>query len=270
MSMSNVTTNPSAEDIAKASKHDLFTYYAAKTSVNPNLDIPSVPPVMDQVLKDTVDKYGTHVAEMAVTDYQGILQNFFVGLIGAKRILEIGSFTGSSAIYFANALKRNGVKPGPDANGTKPITGLDISEEFTGYARKNFDKAGVSDYVNIIVGDARENLTNLIGETYDIVFIDADKTSYKFYYETVIKNNMLAKNGLMIVDNTALWEVPEFIGKPTDDAETTAIMKKPYPECTEEEVSRTLHDFNEYIRADPRTETIMFPIFTGVTFVRLL
>ncbi|KAJ2786581.1 hypothetical protein GGI15_001419 [Coemansia interrupta] len=203
--MYNVTVNPSAEDLAKATEHELFTYYAAKTSVNPNLEIPSVPPVMDQVLKDTVDKYGDYVAAMAVTDYQGILQNFFVGLVGAKRILEIGSFTGSSAIYFSNALKRNGVKPGPDADGNKPITGLDISEEFTSHARANLDKAGVSDYVNIIVGDARESLTNLIGQTYDIVFIDADKTSYKFYYDTVIKNNMLAKNGLMIVDNTALW-----------------------------------------------------------------
>ncbi|KAJ1724958.1 hypothetical protein LPJ53_000812 [Coemansia erecta] len=268
--MYNVTVNPSAEDLTKATEHELFTYYAAKTSVNPNLDIPSVPPVMDQVLKDTVDKYGNYVAAMAVTDYQGILQNFFVGLIGAKRILEIGSFTGSSAIYFSNALMRNGVKPGPDANGNKPITGLDISEEFTGHARANIDKAGVTDYVNIIVGDARQSLTSLIGQTYDIVFIDADKTSYKFYYDTVIKNNMLAKNGLMIVDNTALWGVPKFIGKPTDDAETAAIIKTPYLECTKEQVGRALHDFNEYIRADSRTETIMFPIFTGMTFVRLL
>ncbi|KAJ2704098.1 hypothetical protein FB645_003573, partial [Coemansia sp. IMI 203386] len=185
--------------------------------------------------------------------------------LNAKRVLEIGSFAGFSAIYFANALKRNSVSSGPDADDNMPVVGLDISEEFASIARNNFDRAGVSGYINIIVGDARENLAKLEGQQFEVIFIDADKTSYKTYYDTVVEKNPLSKGGLIIVDNTALWNTVDYLGKPMDNAETEAIMKMPYSNVSEKQASRALHDFNEYIRNDPRTEV---PDYNGKVIQR--
>ncbi|KAJ2585214.1 hypothetical protein H4R99_008763, partial [Coemansia sp. RSA 1722] len=185
--------NPSNKDIENASNQELLSYYAARASVNPQLNVPSIPQDIDRIHPETSDKYGTSVADMAISDLQGVLQNFFVGLLNAKRVLEVGSFTGSSAIYFANALKRNGVSPGPDADGNMPVVGLDISEEFASVARDNFDRAGISDYVKIIVGDARKNIAKLEGQQFEVIFIDADKSSYKTYYDTIVEKNLLAK-----------------------------------------------------------------------------
>ncbi|KAJ2797438.1 hypothetical protein H4R20_005181, partial [Coemansia guatemalensis] len=161
-------TTPTSEQLDNVSPQDLRAFYAAKASVNPNLSTPSLPPTIPKVFADTVASEGENTAVMAVSEYQGILQNFFVGFIGAKRILEIGTFTGSSAIFFANALKRNGVAGGPDANGNKPIICLDISEKYANIARKNFVDAGVEDYIEVIVGDARKNLAGLEGQTFDM------------------------------------------------------------------------------------------------------
>ncbi|ORX70456.1 putative O-methyltransferase [Linderina pennispora] len=193
------------------------------------------------------------MAYMSVEDYQGILQGFLVGLVGAKRILEIGTFTGTSAIFFAHALKRNGVKGGADETGHKPIITLDISEEFAETSRQNFIEAGVEDYIEVLVGDANEIIKSLTDITFDIAFVDADKISYRNYYETIVNNDMLNKNGLFIFDNTAFP-----LDVPTDErliSTKTAIM---------------LHEFNEYIRKDPRVEVVMLPLYTGITLVRLL
>ncbi|KAJ1725482.1 hypothetical protein LPJ53_000297 [Coemansia erecta] len=268
--MYNIDISPSEQDIANASQSELLEYYAAGASVNPNLEFPSVPPGMEQVYKKTLDNNGRFAASMMISHFQGILQGFFVGLVGAKRILEIGTLTGSSAIYFTHALKRNGVGSGPYSNEEMPVTSLEISEEYARQARENFAAASVSNYINVIVGDAHEELVKLDGQQFDLIFIDADKNSYKAYYDIIIDRGLLHKNGLLIIDKTALWKVTEFIGKPTDEEATAEIIKIPFLESTHEQVGRVLHDFNEHIRADPRTEVIMFPIFTGMSFVRLL
>ncbi|KAJ1852125.1 hypothetical protein LPJ57_007709 [Coemansia sp. RSA 486] len=262
--------NPSEEDVKNASEHVILNYYAAKASINPQLSVPSVPLGTETIYHETLDRYGPHVSLMAISDLQGVLQSFFVGLLNAKRVLEIGSFTGSSAIYFANALKRNGVSPGPDAGDNMPVVGLDISEEFASIARDNFDRAGVSGYVNIIVGDARENLAKLEGQQFEVIFIDADKPSYKYYYDTILEKNLLSKGGLIIIDNTALWKTVDYLNKPVDNVETEAISKMPLENVSVKQLGRALHDFNEYIRNDPRTEVVMFPVFTGMSFVRIL
>ncbi|KAJ1802242.1 hypothetical protein LPJ56_007257, partial [Coemansia sp. RSA 2599] len=191
--------------------------------------------------------------------------------LNARRVLEIGSFAGLSAIYFTNALKRNGVKPGPDASGNMPVVGLDISEEFTAIARKNLEHAGVSDYVEIVVGDARKNVAKLEGQQFEVIFIDADKPSYRAYYDAIVEKKLLTKGGLIIIDNTALWNTADYIDKPTDAVETEAIMDRPLGKISPDQFGRALHDFNEHVRNDhPRTEVVMFPIFTGVSFVRIL
>ncbi|KAJ1641673.1 hypothetical protein LPJ64_006381, partial [Coemansia asiatica] len=144
-----------------------------------------------------------------------------------------------------------------------PVVGLDISKEFTAIARSNFERAEVSDYIEITVGDARKNIAKLEGQQFEVVLINADKPSYKIYYDTILEKNLLSKGGLIIIDNTALWKGTEFFGKPVDNAETEAIMNLSFGDISKEQLGRALHDFNEYIRKDPRTEVVMFPIFTG-------
>ncbi|KAJ2303189.1 hypothetical protein IWW55_003046 [Coemansia sp. RSA 2706] len=272
---SSETTIP-VDQLKDASPEHLRLYYAAQVSVNPNLSTPSIPASIPKLYTDTQATEGKHMALMAVSEYQGMLQNFFVGLLNAKRIVEVGTFTGASAIFFANALKRNGVAGGPDANGNKPIISLDISEKFADIARKNFVAAGVDDYIDVIVGDARENLASLAGQTFDIAFIDADKPSYEAYYNTVVENKMLAKGGLIIADNTAFDCVTPFIGTQGPIGDDVAPLKVSFP--TEmaiglglsEAIGRALHNFNEYVRKDPRSEVLMLPLFTGISLIRLL
>ncbi|KAI8326478.1 S-adenosyl-L-methionine-dependent methyltransferase [Martensiomyces pterosporus] len=265
------TSNPSREQVEAASADELRTYYATKASINPNLAIASIPPTISKVHEGTVAEVGEDLSEMAVSNYQGILQGFFVGLTKAKRVLEIGTFTGSSAIYFATALKRNGVAGGPDANGHKPVVGLDISEKYAQIARNNFAEAGLDDYIEVVVGSALESLAKLEGQTFDIAFIDADKAGYKAYYDAIIENNLLAKDGLFIIDNTAFNCVTPYIDIPapvTDDAEPLNVPFSGHPQ--RKQVGKVLHEFNEYVKADPRTEVVMLPLFTGITLARFV
>ncbi|KAJ2523953.1 hypothetical protein GGI11_001148 [Coemansia sp. RSA 2049] len=258
---------PTKTELESASSQELRTYYAASASVNPNLSTPSIPPTIPKVFEDTIALTNPFVAKMAVSQYQGVIQNFLVGLVNAKRILEIGTFTGSSTIFFASALKRNGIKP--TAADRKPVIGLDISEKYANVARSNFADAGVEDYIEVIVGDARENLAKLEGQQFDIVFLDADKLSYRQYYDTVMEKNLLSENGIIIADNTAFDCVTPFINIPApvaDDAKPLDVPFGSYPETPE--FGKGIHEFNEYIRKDSRCEAIMLPIGTGITLIR--
>ncbi|KAJ2713881.1 hypothetical protein H4R19_002026 [Coemansia spiralis] len=264
-------TRPSNSQLKAASAELLRRYYAAKASVNANLNPPSIPPTMPKVFADTVAEQGEGTAVMAISEYQGMLQNFFVGLVGAKRVLEIGSFTGTSAIFFANALKRNGVVGGPGANGFKPVIGLDISEKYAAIARKSFASAGAEDYVDIIVGNARANLAGLEGQTFDIVFLDADKPSHRYYYDTVIEKGIVAKNGLIIADNTAFDCTTAFIGHTAPVPSGAKPLDVTFAKDVDNDnLGRIIHEFNEYVRNDPRSEVLMLPLYTGISIIRLL
>ncbi|KAJ2478648.1 hypothetical protein IWW56_003597 [Coemansia sp. RSA 2131] len=263
-------TTGTNEDYEQASADQLRMFYAAKASVNTNVDPPSVPSTVGAVYADTVAQHGEHVAFMAISEYQGMLQSFLVGLLNARRVLEIGTFTGASAIFFANALKRNGVSS-KSTDGHKSIVSLDISHEFAQTARQNFVRAGVNEYVDVVVGDAHESLNELVGQTFDIVFLDADKESYRAYYDKIVESKMLAKGGLIIADNTAFDWVTPFIGIPVPVAKDAVPLHVPYsshPECLD--IGQALHEFNEYVRQDPRSEVVMLPLFTGISLIRLL
>ncbi|KAJ2889437.1 hypothetical protein GGI21_006572, partial [Coemansia aciculifera] len=259
-------------DLNKACYHDasetqLRDFYAAKASINTNFDVPSIPPTIPKVYQETVARFGKGTAELAISHFQGVIQNFFVGLVGAKRVLEIGTFTGTSAIYFANALKRNGVEGGPDASGNMPLVCLDISEEFAQIARDNFEDAKVDDYIQVIVGDAHESLASLEGQQFDVIFIDADKVSYTAYFEAALEKQLLAKSGLFIIDNTAMKPAVELIDCPIPLSKDTI----PESALSHENINGyrlfgyPIHEFNEHIRQDPRCEAVMLPIFTGLT-----
>ena len=181
-------------------------------------------------------------AGMQIGADQGAFMAFLVRLIGARRALEIGTFTGYSAMAVAMALPPGG----------RLIT-CDVSEEWTAIARRYWREAGLEETIELKLGDARGTLTALrieMGDSsFDFAFIDADKTGYDAYYEACL--HLVRPGGLILIDNV-LWS-----GKVADpevlDPDTVAL--------------RTL---NEKIRGDGRVEACLVPIGDGVMVMRKL
>ena len=124
-------------------------------------------------------------AQMQIAPEQGQFLALLIKLIGAQRVLEIGTFTGYSALVMAQALPENG-----------RLVTLDINQETAQKAREYWEKAGVADRIEQKLGAARETLRQLEGP-FDLVFIDADKTNYGFYYEHALK--LLPSGGLVVL-----------------------------------------------------------------------
>jgi caffeoyl-CoA O-methyltransferase len=163
-----------------------------------------------------------------------------VRLVEAKRIVEVGTFTGYSCLVMALALPENG-----------QIVTCDISEEFTGIACRFWQEAGVADKIELRIGLAEETLNDALnnGEagTFDMAFIDADKENYKVYYEKCLK--LLRPGGLILIDNV-LWS-----GRPANpeaaDADTVAIR-----------------EFNVAVHKDERVDLSMLSVGDGLTLAR--
>jgi caffeoyl-CoA O-methyltransferase len=178
----------------------------------------------------------TSVPGMMVGRLEGPFLAWLVRLSGARRVLEIGTFTGYSSISMALAL--------PDGG---RIVSLDVNEETTAVARRYAEEAGVGDRIDFRVGPAIEVLDGLDGP-WDLVFIDADKASYIDYYEHVLPK--LADSGFIVADNV-LWSgrVLE-----ADADESTAAIQR----------------FNEHVAADDRVECLMLTVRDGMTLIRPL
>jgi caffeoyl-CoA O-methyltransferase len=176
----------------------------------------------------------TTAPQMMVGPLEGQFLGWLVRLAGAKRILEIGTFTGYSSISMALAL--------PDGG---RITSLDVNEETTAVARRYAEEAGVADRIEYRVGPALEQLDELDGP-WDLVFIDADKPNYLNYYEAVLPN--LAEGGFIVADNV-LWSGR--VAEEGGDESTQAIKA-----------------FNEHVAADDRVEQLMLTVRDGMTLIR--
>ena len=168
----------------------------------------------------------------------GLLEGRFLGVLvrslHARRVLELGTFTGYSSISMALALPPGG----------RLIT-CDVNEETTAIARRYAEEAGVTDRIDFRLGPALETIAGLDGP-FDLVFIDADKESYVDYYDATLP--LLGENGLMIVDNT-LWS-----GRVAD------------PE-SDEETTRAIRALNDRVRDDPRVENVLLTVRDGMNLV---
>jgi predicted O-methyltransferase YrrM len=175
-------------------------------------------------------------AGMQISPEQGRFMALLARLMGARRTLEVGVFTGYSALSVALALPPEG-----------RIVACDISEEWTAMARRHWEKAGVAHKIDLRIAPALETLDKLIAEggaPFDFAFIDADKSNYPGYYERALA--LVRPGGLIAVDNT-LWSGA--VADPgNDDRDTRAIRA-----------------FNDALHADPRVETAMLPIGDGLT-----
>lgn len=167
---------------------------------------------------------------------QGKILETFSYMIKPSRILEIGTYTGYSAICLASGL----------AEGGKLIT-IDINDEISHIARSYFEKAGMAGKIDFKVGDAREIIPTL-NETWDLVFIDADKENYAVYYDLIFEK--LRPGGFIVADNV-LWS-----GK----------VLEPYDELDQE--TKSLVDFNGKIMDDSRVDNVLMPVRDGLMVIR--
>ncbi len=179
-------------------------------------------------------------ASMQIAPEQGQFMALLVQLTGARRILEIGTFTGYSALVMALALPPEG-----------RIVACDISEEWTAIARRYWERARIAGRIDLRLGPAVDTLDKLIGAGhaggFDFAFIDADKSNYRTYYERAL--TLLRPGGLICVDNT-LWG-GSVVDADKDDPDTRAIRA-----------------FNAALRDDPRIALSLVPIGDGLTLAR--
>ncbi len=194
--------------------------------------------VQQGLIADTQRITGDH-AGMQIAPEQGALLTMLVQLIGAHRVVEVGTFTGYSALCLAR-----GLPPAPDGR----LSCFDISEEWTDVARRYWNRAGVADRIELTVGPAAEGLAALpADDIIDLAFIDADKTGYLTYYELLLEH--VRPGGLIIVDNV-LWG-GDVADEQAQDDNTVAIRA-----------------FNDFVAADGRVDTVMLPLADGVTLIR--
>lgn len=179
-------------------------------------------------------------AAMQIAPEQGQFMALLVELMGARKAIEVGTFTGYSSLSVALALP-------PDGR----LVACDVSAEWTDVARRYWAEAGVADRIDLRLGPALETLDALIAEgeagTFDFAFIDADKAGYDAYYERIL--TLLRPGGLVSVDNV-LWS-----GRVIDTAK-------------QDSDTRAIRAFNEKIHADPRVSLSLVPIGDGLTLAR--
>jgi len=196
---------------------------------------PPPDPVLESLSRETRELGG--IAIMQVAPEQGALLSMLVRLTGARRVVEIGTFTGYSALCLARGLPEDGT-----------LLCCDVSEEWTAIARRHWEKAGVAGKIELRIAPALETLRGLPREPHlDLAFIDADKTSYIDYYEEILAR--LRPGGLILADNV-LWS-GNVVNPAADDVNTLAIRR-----------------FNDHVAADRRVESVMLPISDGLTFAR--
>lgn len=178
------------------------------------------------------------ISMMQVAPEQGAFLTLLTKLLDPTAAIEIGTFTGYSALCIARGLR-------PDAK----LVCCDVSDEWTRVGRKHWDAAGVADRIDLRIAPALDTIANLAaGEQFHMAFIDADKPNYANYFDALLPH--MALNGVILVDNV-LWD-GRVIDPNADDENTVAIKA-----------------FNDKVAADARVETVMLPIADGLTLCRV-
>ncbi len=177
------------------------------------------------------------MAQMQIPPEQGAFMAMLVRLMGARRCLEVGTFTGYSSTAVALALPEDG-----------RITCCDVSVEWTDIARRYWADAGVADKIDLRVGPAVGTLRGLEEGSFDFAFIDADKPSYDAYYERALR--LVRRGGLIAIDNV-LWG-----GRVIDESDQT-------------EQTLVIRRLNDKIATDERVDQVLLPIGDGLTLARV-
>ncbi len=194
------------------------------------------PDAIQRELMEATQQLGG-ISIMQIAPEQGTFMTLLARAIGAKRAVEIGTFTGYSSLCIARGLPDDGT-----------LLCCDVSDEWTKVGRPFWEKAGVAHKIELKIGPAADTLRALPEqELFDLAFIDADKPGYATYYEEILKR--LRTGGLILVDNV-LW-MGNVVNAEAQDPNTLAI--------------RT---FNDQVAADARVECVMLAISDGLTILR--
>jgi caffeoyl-CoA O-methyltransferase len=177
------------------------------------------------------------VSRMQIAPEQGAFMTLLARLVGARTIVEVGTFTGYSTLCLARGLAEGG-----------RLVACDVSDEWTSIGRRHWEAAGVADRIDLRIAPAIETLRALPTDpVVDLAFVDADKTGYAAYADELIPR--LRPGGVLLVDNV-LWG-GGVIDAARDDADTVAIRA-----------------FNDSLAADPRVDVVLLPIADGLTLAR--
>jgi caffeoyl-CoA O-methyltransferase len=197
----------------------------------------SQPDDVQRALIERTREAAKDFAGMQIAPEQGAFMTMITRLIGARNAIEVGTFTGYSALCIARGLPDDG-----------HLLCCDVSEEWTAIGREHWEKAGVADKIELRIAPAIETLAALPrDESVDLAFIDADKTNYANYYEEILAR--LRPNGLILVDNT-LWG-----GRVLDDGDRSADTV-------------AIRAFNDAVAGDERVDCVQLPISDGLTLLR--
>jgi len=190
-------------------------------------------PLLRELVEETTEKLG-RVSLMQVSPEQGTLMTILARAIGARSAVEVGTFTGYSAICVARALAPGG-----------HLLCCDVSEQWTSIARRYWEKAGLADRITLRLGPALETLRGLRAtQHFDFAFIDADKSNYRNYYEEILKR--MRSRGLILIDNV-LWG-GEVLNSRNRTEDTLAIR-----------------ELNDFLIGDERVEVVMLAVSDGLT-----
>lgn len=187
--------------------------------------------------EDWEGKPGGLEQEMLSGRVEGRFLAFLVRMTGARRVLEIGMFTGYSALAMAEALPDDG-----------EVVACEVDPDVAGFARSCFAASPAEHRIDVRVGPAERTLADLAGRAFDLVFLDADKAGYAGYLDTVLDAGLLAPGGVVCVDNTLMQGLP-WTGGTTPNGDAIAA-------------------FNRAVTEDPRVEQVLVPLRDGVTLIR--
>lgn len=195
---------------------------------------------LDWVVKQTHIR--TNHARMLSGAAQGQLMRMIARMCGAKRILELGTFTGYSAICLASALPEDG-----------HLDTLELNDELEDLILEGFEKAGLADRISLHIGDCKETLIKMRSEIkenelYDLVYIDANKREYCEYYDLVF--DMVRPGGIILADNV-IWDGKVCQDPLPQDKQTLSIVR-----------------FNDIVSKDHRVESVILPIRDGLNIIR--
>lgn len=179
----------------------------------------------------------TNHARMLSGAVQGRFLTMLTEMIRPARVLEIGTFTGYSAVCIAYGLPENG-----------HLDTLEINDELEDLILEGFDRAGVSDKISLLIGDAKKTLERLKSGQYDMVYIDANKREYPEYYDLVF--DMVRPGGYILADNV-LWDGKVWLDPLPQDRQTQGIAA-----------------FNSIVARDPRVESVILPVRDGLNLIR--